>query len=96
MKIKEIKKSFFLLVCFSFFCLNINGASNLKDLNPPNPKKIPITFKAHGVERIDNYYWMRDDSRKDLEIINHLKEENNYLEDWFSKGIDKRLSLIHI
>jgi len=90
MKIKEIKKSFFLLVCFSFFCLNINSASNLKDLNPPNPKKIPITFKAHGVERIDNYYWMRDDSRKDLEIIKHLKEENNYLEDWFSTGTDKR------
>ena len=51
-------------------------------MKPPQPKKIPKIHIAHGDERIDNYYWLRDDTRKDPEIISYLEEEN--------------LSLIHI
>ncbi|MAT48329.1 MAG: oligopeptidase B [Euryarchaeota archaeon] len=36
--------------------------------NPMNPP----------LEKFDPYYWMRDDSRKNEEIINHLKLENEY------------------
>ncbi len=35
---------------------------------------------AHGVTRNDNYYWMRDDSRTDEEILSHLDQENSYVE----------------
>ncbi|RUM29815.1 MAG: oligopeptidase B [Alteromonas sp.] len=35
---------------------------------------------AHGVTRNDNYYWMRDDSRTDEEILSHLEQENSYVE----------------
>ena len=56
----------------------------------PTPKKVPVTFEAHGVKRVDNYYWMRDDSRKDPEVISHLESENKYLEDWFDSGEDLR------
>ena len=76
-------------VCFLlFFLLQINAYEDknkeLKDLNPPTPKKITKIFRAHGTERKDNYFWMRDDSRKKKEVIDHLKEENNYLEKWFN------------
>ncbi|HJM15344.1 MAG TPA: prolyl oligopeptidase family serine peptidase, partial [SAR86 cluster bacterium] len=56
----------------------------------PTPKKVPVTFEAHGVTRVDNYYWMRDDTREDKEIISHLESENKYLEGWFDSGEDLR------
>ena len=34
----------------------------------------------HGDTRIDNYYWMRDDERKDEAVIAHLNAENEYVE----------------
>ena len=59
----------------------------------PSPKKVPVTFEAHGVQRVDNYYWMRDDSREDPEVLNHLNSENDYVEDWFASGDDIREEL---
>jgi len=56
----------------------------------PTPKKVPVNFEAHGVKRVDNYYWMRDDSRENPEVINHLNSENDYLETWFLDGQDNR------
>ncbi|WP_323844994.1 S9 family peptidase [Microbulbifer magnicolonia] len=46
--------------------------------SPPVAKKVPHKMSIHGHERIDNYYWMRDDLRKDPEIIGHLEDENAY------------------
>ncbi|MEJ6587069.1 MAG: S9 family peptidase [Pelagibacterales bacterium] len=57
---------------------------------PPQPKKIPKTLVAHGDERIDDYYWLRDDTRKDPEVISYLEAENQYLEDWFATNNDCR------
>ena len=82
----------FLLIYFSSLNISETKIETLKDLKP-SPKKIPVIFDAHGVTRIDNYYWMRDDSREDPEVINHLNSENNYLENWFLSGDDKRDSL---
>ena len=59
-------------------------------LKPPNPDKIPKIFNHHGVQRVDNYFWMRDDSRKSLKVINHLESENFYTESWFKSGKDNR------
>ncbi|ALO41913.1 S9 family peptidase [Pseudoalteromonas phenolica] len=44
----------------------------------PIAKKIPHEMEIHGHKRVDNYYWMRDDERKDPEIIAHLEAENAY------------------
>lgn len=46
----------------------------------PVAKKVPHEMTAHGVTRTDNYYWMRDDSRTDKEILDHLERENTYVE----------------
>ncbi|WP_312037149.1 S9 family peptidase [Pseudoalteromonas sp. MMG012] len=42
-------------------------------------KKIPHSMTHHGHQRIDNYYWMRDDQRKNDEILNHLHVENEHV-----------------
>ena len=35
-------------------------------------------MQTHNHQRIDNYYWMRDDERKDTKVLKHLEAENNY------------------
>jgi len=45
---------------------------------PPKPKKKIKKLKAHGDERIDHYYWLRDDKRKNKEILKYLQDENKY------------------
>ena len=57
---------------------------------PPKPKKIPKKLIAHGDERIDDYYWLRDDDRKNEEVISYLEKENAYLEHWFDSKKDTR------
>ncbi|BBM02384.1 S9 family peptidase [Microbulbifer sp. GL-2] len=44
----------------------------------PIAKKVPHKMSIHGHERVDNYYWMRDDERKAPEVIAHLEAENAY------------------
>ena len=44
----------------------------------PIAKKVPHEMEIHGHKRVDNYYWMRDDNRKDPEILAHLEAENTY------------------
>ena len=82
----------FLLLYFSLLNFSETKIKTLKNIMP-SPKKVPVTFEAHGVQRVDNYYWMRDDSREDPEVLNHLNSENNYLEDWFASGDDIREEL---
>ncbi len=79
----------FLLICFSLINHTETNYKTLKN-HKPSPEKIPVTFEAHGVKRVDNYYWMRDDSRKDPKVIEHLNSENDYLENWFLSGTDIR------
>ncbi len=44
----------------------------------PHAKKIPFKHSEHGQTRIDNYNWLRDDSRKNPEVIRYLNQENSY------------------
>ncbi|MGS2724092.1 S9 family peptidase [Porticoccus sp. GXU_MW_L64] len=48
--------------------------------HPPVAKKVPHEMTIHGDTRIDNYYWMRDDQRKDPQMLAHLEAENAYVE----------------
>ena len=46
---------------------------------PPDVAKKPYTVKApHGAERSDEYYWLRDDTRKNPEMLAYLNAENAY------------------
>lgn len=48
------------------------------DLQPPVADKRPVQLTIHGDTRIDNYYWLRDDSRSDPEVLSLLEAENRY------------------
>ena len=52
----------------------------------PSPKKIPKKLSMHDDVRTDNYYWLRDDNRKNKKVINYLKEENKYSDTWLRKN----------
>ncbi|WP_297829855.1 S9 family peptidase [Thermomonas sp.] len=46
---------------------------------PPNAAQRPHVMRApHGAERTDPYYWLRDDSRQNPEVIGYLQAENAY------------------
>lgn len=45
---------------------------------PPVAKKVEHAMEMFGDVRIDNYYWLRDDSRTDPEVLSYLREENAY------------------
>ena len=47
---------------------------------------------AHG-NRVDNYYWLRDDSRTQPEVLDYLAAENAYKDAMFghAKGLEDRL-----
>ena len=54
---------------------------------PPVADKRPVTIEQHGVKRVDNYGWMRDENwqevlrdpgKLDGDIRDHLEAENTY------------------
>ncbi|KAK4526848.1 hypothetical protein GAYE_SCF28MG4766 [Galdieria yellowstonensis] len=60
---------------------------------PPVPTRRPFAMDAHGQVRVDDFYWLRDNSRSDREIIDHLEKENEYLESTLedTKGLQQAL-----
>lgn len=44
----------------------------------PKAARIPHAMTLHGDTRIDNYYWLRDDTRSQPEVLNYLQQENSY------------------
>lgn len=43
---------------------------------PPRAKQVPHVTKIHGLELVDNYFWMRD--RQDPDVMTYLQAENAY------------------
>ena len=44
---------------------------------PPMAVQKPHTVKGPK-DRVDLYYWLRDDTRKDPEVLGYIKAENDY------------------
>jgi oligopeptidase B len=53
-------------------------------MQAPKPKKIPHILEQHNHSRTDNYYWLRDDTRTNKEMLSYLESENEYADQWFS------------
>lgn len=58
-------------------CVRADAGTELK---PPVARVQPKAFLEHGRKRIDNYYWMRDDTRTNPEVLAYLEAENRYLD----------------
>ena len=61
---------------------------------PPVAARKPHTVTApHGAARQDEYYWLRDDTRKNPEMLAYLKAENAYADAMLKPlaGLEKQL-----
>ena len=53
-------------------------SATVHEVSPPIADRRPVTLTAHGDDRVDDYYWLRE--RDDPEVIAYLKAENEYAE----------------
>ncbi|QFU24943.1 S9 family peptidase [Shewanella eurypsychrophilus] len=70
-----------LVLILSLGCTNIVSKTLMtkaNSLKPPVADKIPFEMNLHGVKRVDDYFWLRDDARQEPKILAHLTAENNY------------------
>ncbi len=63
------------------------------ELTPPTAEQRPHVVSAPGGERVDPWYWLRDDERADPEMLAYLEAENEYKEARLSHLVDLRQSL---
>ena len=77
-----MKKLLFVLPLLAASCtlLNLNvmaqTANGGASVKPPVAKKVPKTTTIHGETLVDDYFWLREKS--DKEVINYLEAENAY------------------
>lgn len=70
-----------LLVLAVFLATGLGARTDSGErIAPPVAKAVPHEMTKHGHTRIDNYYWMRDDTRTDPEVLGYLEAENAYLD----------------
>lgn len=71
------------------------AAASTVGAKPPVADKVPYTVKSPQGDRIDEYYWLRDDDLKAKrpEIVKYLEAENAYTAAWMApyEGLQKRL-----
>lgn len=67
--------------------------SLLSAAEPPVAKVVPKKIEVNGDARIDNYFWLRDDARKNPEVLSYLEAENAYTESVLkpTEALQKRL-----
>ena len=75
---KKLTAIFCITVLLSACAHNVETVKDMMTPSAPIAKKIPFEITTHQDTRVDNYYWMRDDSRTDPEILAHLTAENEY------------------
>ncbi|EYU14826.1 protease II [Photorhabdus aegyptia] len=71
----------------------LNSAAAEEEIMPPKAMKQPHHITIHDDTRIDDYYWMRDDTRKDQKVIDYLTAENKYTEQVLKPGEQLRDTL---
>lgn len=77
---RTLVKNVFLFVMGGVLLISCNEMNEVKETNTyPIAKKEPVTTVHHGVELIDNYFWMRD--RENQEVLDYLHAENAYAEE---------------
>ncbi|KAG5521349.1 hypothetical protein RHGRI_033792 [Rhododendron griersonianum] len=54
--------------------------SSSSNKDPPIAKKEKYEMEMFGDLRVDNYYWLRDDSRSNAQMLSYLQDENAYTE----------------
>lgn len=78
------------LTLLAFLCSSIAYADSP---TPPEAKRVPHELTTNGDTRIDDYYWLRDDSRENPDVIGYLEAENAYCDAMLkhTEGLQKRI-----
>ena len=66
--------------------LMLGGQDLAQTVSPPIAAKKPFTVKSPNGDREDDYYWLRDDTRKNPEMLGLLKAENGYADAVLAKS----------
>ena len=77
------------------FTLLLITSCGTDDMDIPTPKKIPYEIIKHNDIRIDNYYWLRDDTRSNEEVLTYLQSENKYADKWFSSKHNYKTEIVN-
>ncbi|KAJ9082841.1 hypothetical protein DSO57_1000826 [Entomophthora muscae] len=48
------------------------------EIHAPIAEQVPYNHTYHGQKYLDEYHWLRDDKRKNTEVLDHIKAENEY------------------
>jgi oligopeptidase B len=80
-----------LLLPIFFFLTSCNNETHKMTTSADKKNHI---LENHGDKRVDNYYWMRDDSRDDPKVINYLKNENQLSAEWFDSNFDYQTEIV--
>ena len=76
-----------LILCAALMC---GGQDLAQPAVPPVAAKKPHVIASPNGDRQDDYYWLRDDTRKDPEMLALLKAENAYADAMLARS--KRLA----
>ncbi|KAI8527496.1 hypothetical protein RHMOL_Rhmol12G0080000 [Rhododendron molle] len=60
--------------------MTCSSPSSSSNKDPPIAKKEKYEMEMFGDLRVDNYYWLRDDSRSNAQMLSYLQDENAYTE----------------
>ena len=87
-----MKKLFIIGIALSIIaCVStqaIRKRGEIKELEPPFAKKIPYETSIHDTVLVDNYHWMKDKTRTDPEVIQHIEKENAYTDSVLYHTVD--------
>ncbi|MBN2017815.1 MAG: S9 family peptidase [Candidatus Cloacimonetes bacterium] len=83
-------KKFFLIgiILFVLACATTQLPAPQHIPQAPVPQKIPYETAIHDTILIDDYYWMKDKSRTDPEVIAHIERENAYADSILSHTLE--------
>ena len=70
-----------------------SSSTSKQGVEAPVAEKVPHEMTIHGDTRIDNYYWMRDDERKDPKVLAYLEAENAYTDEMLAHTEDLQQKL---
>lgn len=66
-----------LLLSMGVGCMTNQKSSSVLP-SPPRADKKPHLLEKHGIQRVDNYFWLKE--RSNPQVLDYLKKENEYTE----------------
>ncbi len=74
-------------------CGSSSEETDIAGMAPPVAEQRPVELTIHGDTRIDNYYWIRDDTRSDPDVLSLLAAENAYTDSIMAQTASLQLEL---